>query len=66
MKKLFAVIAIAGALVACNNNTEGADNANADTNMFVQPDTMAVVTDTSVSVDTIGQGLNENPANNNQ
>lgn len=63
MKKLFAVIAIAGVLVACgDNSSEGTENTMADTTTLIQPDTMQVVTDTSVSVDTMGQGVNNNPA----
>lgn len=59
MKKVLAVLAIAGTLVACNN--EGSNDANADTATIVQPDTMQVITDTTINRDTIGRGINENP-----
>jgi ABC-type Fe3+-hydroxamate transport system substrate-binding protein len=59
MKKILGIILIAGAFAACNNS--GDENTNSDTTTVVQPDTMQVVTDTTVKTDTIGQGVNNNP-----
>jgi len=59
MKKLLAVIAIAGTIVACNSNGEGSNNGDttitsSDTTTLVQPnpDTTQVVTDTTLKVST--------------
>ena len=62
MKKFLAVLAIAGTLVACNNDSESTTTTE-DTTTIVQPDTMQVITDTTISSDTIGQGVNNNPTN---
>jgi len=64
MKKILAVLAIAGTMVACNSNGSGSGDGDttiktSDTSTFVQPnpDTMKVVTDTTlkVSTDTINK-----------
>lgn len=52
MKKFLGILAIAGTLVACGNSAE-TENANADTNLIVTPDTSAVIIDTTVTRDTI-------------
>lgn len=60
MKKILGILAVAGTLVACGNSAE-TENTNADTSMVVAQDTMAVVTDTTINRDTIGQGVGNNP-----
>lgn len=59
MKKLLAVIAIAGTLAACNNAGEGSNTGDTtitttDTTTVVtpNPDTAQVVTDTTIKVST--------------
>ena len=49
MKKFFAVIAIAGALVACNNASEGTESADTTA---IAPDTTTLSVDTTTIVDT--------------
>lgn len=49
MKKLFAMIAIAGALVACNNASESTEGADTTT---IITDTMTAPVDTTLSADT--------------
>ncbi len=51
MKKFLAMVAIAATFAACN---DGANNEteNTDTSTFVTPDTMQVVTDTTITSDT--------------
>ncbi|HEX6915179.1 MAG TPA: hypothetical protein VF145_08045 [Chitinophagaceae bacterium] len=56
MKKLFAILAVAGFMAACNSgeNTENADTTTVttDTTTVVTPDTATVVTDTTTTVST--------------
>lgn len=59
MKKFLGMLAISGALVACGNSADA--DATADTTTVVAQDTMSVITDTTVTTDTIGQGLGNNP-----
>lgn len=60
MKKFFAIVLIAGALVSCNNGADKVtENTTSDTTMMVTPsvDTSMVITDTTVkvSVDTVNK-----------
>lgn len=59
MKKIVLLAVVAASFVACNNSGDSTENK--DTTTIVKQDTMGVVTDTTVHVDTIGQGVNNNP-----
>lgn len=59
MKKIVLLAVVAASFAACNNSGENAENK--DTTTIVQQDTMGVVTDTTITRDTIGQGVGENP-----
>jgi len=53
MKKLLAIVLVAVSLTACGNNDEAANSS--DTTTVVTQDTMQVVTDTTISTDTINK-----------
>lgn len=59
MKKIILLAVVAASFAACNNSGENSENK--DTTTIVKQDTMGVVTDTTITRDTIGQGLNNNP-----
>lgn len=59
MKKVLAVLAIAGTLVACNNEAETTTTEDTSTTITVDTNTIVppVTTDTTNLVDTTGTGL---------
>jgi hypothetical protein len=57
MKKFLAMVAIAATFAACNDGANS-ETENTDTSIFVTPDTMQVVTDTTITRDTTD--LNDN------
>ena len=56
MKKFLGILAIAGTLVACGNSAEG-ENTTTDTSTVITQDTVGVVTDTTVTTDTISNPM---------
>lgn len=60
MKRLFAVLAIAGTLVACNNDAD--NETGADTMTTITTDTNTLMTDTTgFGTDTTGFGTDTLP-----
>lgn len=51
MKKFLAMLVIAATFAACNDGANS-ETETSDTSTFVTPDTMQVVTDTTISRDT--------------